>query len=88
MTECEAREIINEIRTVRPRKRLGRTLFELRPDNRLDVHTMNKALTRSFFSHVSDPMNDWTHPVVMEWWRSRTNIEGPSRGGREIGARA
>lgn len=71
MTEQEARELLDEIRTERPAKRIGRTRFVLRADGKLDVYTLNKKLTRAFYMHVSDPRVDWTHPDVRAWWESR-----------------
>lgn len=68
VTERQAREWLDEIRTVRPRKRLGRTLFELRPDGLLDVYTMNRALSRMWFMHKTNPAVEWMHPDVRAWY--------------------
>ena len=72
MTEQEAREILDEIRTEHPAKRVGRTRFVLRSDGKLDVYRLNAKLTRAWWSHVSDPRVDWTHPDILAWWKERT----------------
>jgi hypothetical protein len=71
MTEREARELLAEIYTVRPRKRYRNTVFELRPDGRLDVYAANLKGTRCVFSHTTPAGAYWLPPDVKEWLASR-----------------
>lgn len=72
MTEREAQEILSEIRTVRPRKRINRTLYELTPKGTIDVWQLSKSMKRAVFSHtitVPDPM--LMHPDLAAWYIAR-----------------
>ena len=72
MTEREAQEIIAEIRTVRPRKRIGRTLYELTPKGRIDVWELSKSLKRAVFSHtIAEPDPTLMHPDLAAWYIAR-----------------
>lgn len=71
MTEQEAREILDEIRTVRPRKRVGRTLYELQPDgHRVHVYRLTKSGKRAIYEFTTTRAAQH-HPDVRAWLEAR-----------------
>lgn len=75
MTDREAQEILDEIRTVRPRKRVRLALFELRPDGRVDRYRLTASHKRAIFETTIDPatLDRYTMPIdAVEWWEDRT----------------
>lgn len=79
MTEREAREMLDEIRTVRPRKRYKNTIFEIEPDGRIGVWLANLKGTRAVFSHYSGAESITFPREIREWIASRWDAVDQAR---------
>lgn len=72
MTEREAQEILAEVRTHRPRKRIGRTVYELTPRGTLDVWQLSKSMKRAVFDYtITTPDPALMHPDLAAWYIAR-----------------
>lgn len=72
MTEREAQEILAEIRYIRPRKRIGRTVYELTPRGTLDVWQLSKSMKRAVFDYtITTPDPTLMHPDLAAWYIAR-----------------
>lgn len=72
MGEREAQEILAEIRYIRPRKRIGRTIYELTPRGTLDVWQLSKSMKRATFDYtIRTPDPTLMHPDLAAWYIAR-----------------
>jgi hypothetical protein len=71
MTEQEAQEMIAEIRTEYPQKRVGRTLYRIRRDGRIEEYRLTKSGKRAIYERTLDRAEKILDPEARSWALAR-----------------
>ena len=64
MTEQEARRIIDEALSIRPKFVVGRSRYVVQPDGKVDIYRLTKSGKTAIFEHTVAADTFWLPPNV------------------------